>query len=47
MANIFQKFFSNFTRQYVDMGDGTHAEQVLAHPPLNLGSIRARWEERP
>lgn len=36
MANIFQKFFSNFTRQYVDMGDGTHAEQVLAHPPLNL-----------
>lgn len=36
MADILQKFFSNFTRRFVDMQDGTHAERYSVMPPFDL-----------
>lgn len=40
MADILQKFFANFTRRFIDMGDGTHASQTSVMPPFSLSK---RW----
>lgn len=40
MADIIQKFFANFARKFIDMGDGTHAERYSVMPPLDLSD---RW----
>lgn len=40
MADILQKFFANFTRRFVDMGDNTHAPQTSVMPPFSLSK---RW----
>lgn len=40
MADILQKFFANFTRRFIDMGDGTHAAQTSVMPPFSLSK---RW----
>lgn len=36
MADIIQKFFANFARKFIDMGDGTHAERYSIVPPFDL-----------
>lgn len=36
MANQLFHAFSDFFRKLVDMGDGSHAEQIIAHPPFDL-----------
>lgn len=40
MADILQKFFANFTKRFIDMGDGTHAAQTSIMPPFALSK---RW----
>lgn len=36
MANILKKIFGGPIRLWTDMRDGTHAPQVIAHPPFDL-----------
>lgn len=36
MANKLYRVLANTLRQLVDMGDGSHAEQVVAHPPFDM-----------
>lgn len=36
MANKLYRVLANTLRQLVDMGDGSHAEQMVAHPPFDL-----------
>lgn len=36
MADLFKKIFGGPIRRWVDMGDTSHAPQVLAHPPFDL-----------
>lgn len=46
MADIFQRFFSNFRSRYIDMGDSTHASRVIAHPPFDLLTDGGTGENR-
>lgn len=36
MANFFRKIFGGPKRLEVDMGDGSHAERILAQPPASI-----------
>ena len=36
MADVEFEFGNGLLRKLTDMGDGTHAEQVIAHPPFDL-----------
>lgn len=36
MANYLRRLFGGPTRREEDLGDGSHAETVLAHPPFDL-----------
>lgn len=49
MADLLKKVFGGPFRRWIDMGDGTHAPQHIAHPPLDLitGTDRPRLRVDP
>ncbi|HFQ6227778.1 hypothetical protein [Pseudomonas aeruginosa] len=36
MGNAFYRVLENLRKVLIEMGDGTHAERVIAHPPFDL-----------
>ena len=36
MADFLSKFVYGLSKRWVDMGDGTHAERYISHPPFDL-----------